>query len=211
VLTPSILAHRGLWFGTTRAPNSREALAAAVEAGFGVETDVRDRLGKLVVSHDPATEVAMELDELVAIYRRSSSPLAVNIKADGLSAGLAVTFRGCEFPWFAFDMSVPEMVRFAEDRLPFYTRHSDVEPDPVLYREAAGVWLDAFAGQWFDLGVVRAHLDNGKRVVIVSPELHGRDARRLVDHIAGSDVVDHPALCVCTDRPELWSTQGENA
>lgn len=204
MLTSSVIAHRGLWTTAQLKPNSSEALAAAVDAGFGVETDVRDQLGSLVISHDPPDGAHQGIETLLDIYRRSTAPLAVNIKSDGLGDALGAAFAGATFPWFAFDMSVPEMVRYAAAGIPFYTRHSDVESDPLLYGAAGGVWLDAFHGQWFDLDVVRAHLERGKNVVIVSPELHGRDARALADLVNSSDLSDHGSLYVCTDRPDIW-------
>jgi hypothetical protein len=143
----------------------------------------------------------MGWDELLASFRGSGLPLAVNVKADGLAPLLANAFEDWDAPWFAFDMSGPETVRYARAGLPFYTRHSDIEPEPILYPEARGVWLDSFTDdQWIRPDVVRRHLDAGKAVCVVSSELHGRDPRRLWEGLA--ELKAAAAVTLCTDRPE---------
>jgi glycerophosphoryl diester phosphodiesterase len=49
-----ILAHRGYWLEPGE-KNSLSAFRRAFEGGFGIETDIRDLDGELVVSHDPPT------------------------------------------------------------------------------------------------------------------------------------------------------------
>lgn len=194
-----VMSHRGLW----KAPaekNAREAFERTVARNFGTETDVRDCLGSLVVAHDPAMGNAMPWAEVVELFQGSGLPLAVNIKADGLSTLVADALEGRGIDWFAFDMSGPETVRYAAQGLPFFTRHSDVEPLPILYDQAAGVWLDSFGPTWFDPAVILSHLQAGKRVCVVSCELHGRDPTRLWDALA--QMANSNALMICTDRPE---------
>ena len=87
----NILAHRGCWTQPGQ-KNGRQALFSALEQGFGLETDLRDLDGDLVISHDPATrDTALPAAELFAFYSRcgASGTLALNIKADGLQRLLA--------------------------------------------------------------------------------------------------------------------------
>ena len=61
-----VLAHRG-WWSDPQDKNTRAAFAKAFAAGYGVETDVRDQGGRLVISHDPPTgEDLMTFDALLA-------------------------------------------------------------------------------------------------------------------------------------------------
>lgn len=191
-----IISHRGWWLQPTE-KNTLAAFERTISAGYGTETDVRDFADRLVVSHDPAEAGAMSWNDLVALFANTGLPLAVNVKADGLAPQLAQAMEGTGVPWFAFDMSGPEMVRYGLAGLPYYTRHSDIEPDPILYTQAVGVWLDAFRGEWFDRDVVARHLDAGKAVCIVSPELHGREPRILWERLV--DLPDDVTLC--TDLP----------
>lgn len=199
----SVLAHRGYW----RAPSERNSLAAfqrAFDHGFGAEIDVRDLDGELVVSHDPPLHGALELERVVEAYTSSGSEgvLAVNVKADGLQARLADALAGLDSAqWFAFDMSVPDALGYVRAGLPTFTRHSDVEPDPVLLNDAVGVWVDDFAGGWVGEEQIAAHLTAGKRVAVVSPELHGREPRAAWAQWCAWQVWSHPALSLCTDLP----------
>jgi hypothetical protein len=177
------------------------AMAHSVAHGFGTETDVRDCLGRLVVSHDPAMDDSPPWADVIAQFDETGLPLAVNVKADGLSFCLAEAFAKVTIDWFAFDMSGPETVRYAHSGLPFLTRHSDVEPQPILYDSAQGVWLDGFNGVWFDNTTIDRHLAAGKRVCVVSPELHGREPSLLWDRMSAWG----DSVMLCTDLPDKAS------
>lgn len=192
-----ILSHRGFWREASE-KNTLAAVAYSIAQGFGTELDVRDCLGKLVLSHDLADVHSPAWRDVVDMFAGTELPLAVNVKADGLSGALAEMFATRGVDWFAFDMSGPETVRYAKAGLPFFTRHSDVEPDPILYHEAAGVWLDGFSGIWFGRDTIEKHLAASKRVCIVSPELHGRDPETLWPQLR--DLPDEAMLC--TDYPD---------
>lgn len=197
-----ILSHRGYWIAAGE-KNTPAAFARSAEAGFGTETDVRDRNGRLVISHDPASEDSLEIDQMLAAFRSKRLPLAINIKADGLSGLLLEKMSGCDIEWFAFDMSGPELHRYLAAGLPCYTRQSDIEPEPICYERCLGVWLDSFAGpEWFDASVISAHLDAGKRVCVVSSELHGRSHAPLWRMLKESGVSNRDGLDLCTDIPE---------
>jgi glycerophosphoryl diester phosphodiesterase len=200
-----ILSHRGYWT-TPGEMNSRVAFERSISSGFGTETDVRDCVGKLVVSHDPPKNCEIPWSEVVSKFDRANLTLAVNIKSDGLAPLLKRAFAGTKLAWFAFDMSGPEMFRYAREGLPFFTRHSDIENEPVLYNEAAGVWLDDFSGNWISAAVVTSHLRAGKRVCVVSPELHGRDPENLWRSLKA--LADEPGLALCTDRPHHARAEG---
>ena len=193
-----IMSHRGFWKQPAE-KNTLAAIAYSVAQGFGTETDVRDRLGELVLAHDPALMDAPEWKRVVALFIASGLPLAVNVKADGLSPALAKAFGSSGIDWFAFDMSGPETVRFARAGLPYFTRQSDVEPEPILYEGATGVWLDGFDGIWYDRAVIARHLAAGKRVCVVSPDLHGRDPGQLWPLLRGLP----DTVMLCTDLPDL--------
>jgi glycerophosphoryl diester phosphodiesterase len=197
------LAHRGLWT-VAHERNSLAALTAAFATGWGAELDVRDLAGSLVVSHDPPDDGTLPFEAVVRAYREHGCPgaLAVNVKADGLSAMLANALRAIDRDrWFAFDMSVPDMRHYAREGLPFFTRHSDLEPTPALYHEADGVWLDDFDGGFITEERIVDHLDSGKRVAVVSPELHGRDRVRTWEQWRDWRVWRSAAVLLCTDHP----------
>lgn len=196
-----ILSHRGFWTH----PDEKNALGAfdrTVASGFGTETDVRDCGGELVIAHDPPMADALLLTEVLDRFDGKDLPLALNIKADGLATQLAKAMTGRTIPWFAFDMSAPETIRFARLGLPFFTRHSDYEPSPLLYAKAQGVWLDAFDSEWYDREVVMRHLDAGKQLCIVSSDLHGRPVQPLWARLRQWGIAGQAGAMLCTDIPE---------
>jgi glycerophosphoryl diester phosphodiesterase len=201
--TLAILAHRGVW----TEPSERNTLAAFERAfahGWGAEVDVRDLDGELVVSHDPPVRGALRLADVIAAYRAAGRPgrLAINVKADGLQALAAAALADVPpSAWFAFDMSVPDAVVWLRHGHPVFTRHSDVEPEPALCDAAEGVWLDDFAGGWITEARVAAHLDAGREVAIVSPELHGHDHRAAWRTWRTWTVWTRPGVSLCTDFP----------
>jgi hypothetical protein len=99
-------------------------------------------------------------------------------------------------------MTVPELVVQLRLGLPVYTRASEYEQPPACYDRAIGVWLDAFEGQWYSAPVIEQFLRDGKKVCVVSSELHGRDHLSLWSSLRQSGLVDHPDLMLCTDLPE---------
>jgi hypothetical protein len=197
-----ILTHRGLWHAKPE-QNTPAALRLSFERGWGIETDIRDRDGALVVSHDCPNEASPLLADCWPCWSAMASPerpLALNVKSDGLAAQLAPLVSGLPADSaFFFDMSVPDMRAYLKLGLPVYTRHSDAEPVPAYYPDCAGVWLDALDGPWPMEAAICRHLDAGKAVAVVSEELHGRPCDRQWRML--KSFRDEPRVLVCTDHP----------
>jgi glycerophosphoryl diester phosphodiesterase len=198
-----ILAHRG-WWHVPAEKNTEVAFRRAFESGFGVETDIRDQDGLLKISHDmPVGDAVMDFDVFLDLHKsyQGSGTIALNIKADGLQKATrtALDRKGVD-DLFAFDMAVPDALGYFTNDFITYTRHSELEPVPPFYERAHGVWIDAFYSDWITAEVVRKHLDAGKQVALVSPELHGRD------HAAAWDAWSNlkgENIAICTDLPHL--------
>jgi hypothetical protein len=199
-----ILAHRGYWLDPSE-KNSETAFRRAFEKGFGCEMDIRDQAGSLVVSHDPPQSACMTFSEFLKLHAEIDPQLclAVNVKADGLQTW----FRQCRDEWrlrnfYVFDMAVPDALSYVRHGVPAYTRLSEYERTPSFLEQSAGIWLDAFHGDWWTdhLAEIRAF---GKPLVLVSPELHGRDHANAWS--AWRDFAkSNPSisLAICTDLPE---------
>ncbi len=197
-----ILSHRGYWRDGGE-KNQPVAFQRSFDLGFGTETDIRDRAGELVISHDMADASAMLLASLLDILNGRGLPLALNIKSDGLARALQTQLRDWGASnWFTFDMSVPEAVVQIRLGLPVFTRASEYERRPALYDQAIGVWVDGFVSDWFTEADIAGFLHDGKRVAIVSSELHGRCHLALWARLLASQNKDNPELMLCTDLPE---------
>lgn len=208
-----ILAHRGYWNAAIR-KNSPLALRTAIEKGYGFESDVRDYMGRMVISHDIADASCQDAEEVLRWLAEYGDRhcFAINVKADGLKSLLQDCIGKYKISnYFLFDMSVPQMVEFAETRLRFFTRQSEYETTPVLYGQAAGVWVDGFHGhEWITEPLVRGHISSGKEVCIVSPDLHGNaDYRDFWKRLVNYDM-DFSKVLLCTDYPDEAKTFFKN-
>ena len=199
-----IISHRGYW-KTPEEKNLKTAFDRSFSLGFGTETDFRDLGGQLVISHDPPASSAMPADDFFACVASYDQTLyvAINIKADGLqNLVVDALTRHRLTNCFVFDMSVPDAVQWLQTEIPVYTRHSDVETEPAIYGQAAGVWLDAFQEDWWDLNVISRHLEKNKKVAVVSPELHGRAHTEVWAMLRSSSLGRSDDIILCTDYPE---------
>jgi hypothetical protein len=199
----NVIAHRGYW-KTLGEKNSSEAFLRSFQYGFGIETDIRDALGELCVSHDPPQQDYFSLSSLIEIHRPYSQlPIAINIKADGLAQRLKQQLSRAQITnYFVFDMSIPDMRSYLALGMPVYTRLSEYEEKPALIHKCQGIWLDAFERLWYTEKVIHQYLFEGKKVAVVSEELHGRDPSlqwtmllSIPEHLLHN-------LTLCTDWPE---------
>ncbi len=200
-----VLAHRGYWNANIER-NSMRALRTALKKRFGFESDVRDYKGKLVISHNIANASSPDAEEVFRCLaeNRDRYCFAINIKADGLKDLLLEYITRYRITnYFLFDMSVPQMIEFDELRLRYFTRQSEVEPTPCMYDRAAGVWIDGFWGtSWITEELLKEHIENGKEVCIVSPDLHGREDYRNFWEQLKNYRIDFSKVMLCTDHPD---------
>lgn len=201
----TVLAHRGYWNETIK-KNSPAALRNALKKGYGFESDVRDYNERMVISHDIANPLCMDAEEVFGWLHEFDDhfTFAINIKADGLKEMLKEYLHKYSITnYFLFDMSVPQMIEFREIGLRFFTRQSEVEQVPIMYEDAAGVWIDGFwSTDWITEELLKGHLKAGKDVCLVSPDLHGdKDYKAFWERIKKYKL-DFGKIMLCTDYPD---------
>lgn len=211
-----IISHRGWWKSSDEKNQliafQREFqycsdLASKSYRG-GVETDIRDYNGSLVISHDIATQNSLSLDKFFSLYSDyniyTNSTLALNIKADGLQVELKSILQKYKIDnYFFFDMSVPDALGYIRHGLNVFTRQSEYEPNPSFYQEAKGIWLDEFYTHWINSQIIEEHLNNNKKICIVSPDLHKRDyIKEWQEYKEIESKFKNANLMLCTDKIE---------
>lgn len=198
-----IICHRGMWENRLE-QNSLTSLIAAHNNGFGVELDIRDYRSQIVISHDFPNDKSLPFEnylcELVAHEYNNDTTLAINIKADGLAKYLKKILKEYKVAnYFTFDMSNPELLQYKKSGLNFFTRLSDYESHPVLGSDAMGLWLDSFENEWYSIDDLNMLVSSGKRLCIVSAELHGR---RYTNQWQLLKKLKHRKnMFLCTDEP----------
>lgn len=199
-----ILSHRGYW-KSGEEKNSEAAFIRSFKLGFGIETDVRDHNGRLVISHDPPQGNPFPAERLWEIYKQHGDglPLALNIKADGLQHLLQENLNQFQIEnYFVFDMSIPDTLPYLRSGMPFFTRISEYESTPSFYQESAGIWLDCFKEEWMDQADIMQPLEEGKKVCLVSPELHQREHEKFWSNLMIWGLLKNENFMICTDYPE---------
>ena len=201
-----IISHRGLWKNSDER-NSYKSFEESLSNGFGIETDIRDHNGDLIISHDIPLQNYdyLSLDAFLELYKSKNShnTLALNIKSDGLSYLLKKKLNQLNISnYFVFDMSVPDTLSYSKESVNFYSRQSEYEVDPILYKQCSGIWLDEFHSEWISEKLIKFHNSNNKKVCIVSPELHGRAYLKEWEkykniYIKNPDL----SIIICTDFP----------
>ncbi|AEI37964.1 PI-PLC domain-containing protein [Zymomonas mobilis] len=208
------LAHRGLWT-VAEERNTPEAFRRAFKAGYGVELDLRDQNGCIVISHDPPTGECQPFIDVVKDYVAAGMPgkIAINIKADGLQNMLADVFKdvpGLSQHCFVFDMSLPDFIGYLKYPFVAFSRYSEFETRIAFDNETTGIWYDSFMQPWIDPAFLISELKRGKLVAIVSPELHQRQEYEIFWELLANQILkEHlpPAfvaerLMLCTDFPD---------
>lgn len=191
-----ILAHRGYWLKEEE-KNTKISFERAFDNGFGIETDLRDIKGEIVISHNMPVGNEMTFEELLQLLNGRNLSLALNIKADGQAEEIKRLLQKYNHTnYFTFDMSIPEMVVQHKVGLKVFTGQSDIVPEPILFEQAQGIWLDCFNSDWFGEKEINEILNKNKKVCIVSPDLHKRDYKSVWEkykNISG--------IMLCTDYP----------
>ena len=74
-----IIAHRG-WWKVEDEKNTKIAFERAFDNGFGIETDLRDIKGEIVISHNMPKGNEMSFEDLLKLLDSRDLTLALNIK-----------------------------------------------------------------------------------------------------------------------------------
>jgi hypothetical protein len=174
-----IVAHRGMWDKAID-QNTIPSFKRAVKYGCGIETDVRNLRGNLVISHGLVSESPLSFDTALGSIAPDlivkKLPLCINIKEDGLVEMIKKSLL--PYPaldYVIFDAAFPELYKFAKNKIPYLCRISDYEVFNKLIEDCSGIWLDSLDSDWITHNKLSEINSYKKRIFIVSPELHSRE------------------------------------
>jgi hypothetical protein len=195
----NIICHRGYWLSPEE-KNTSASFKRAFDLGLGIETDLRDLNGEIVISHDPPKGGEITLSDFLESTPRNL-PLALNIKSDGIAVKVREELvRVGHKNFFFFDMSIPDMQEYINMNLPIAARISEYEGFvESLFIKANNIWLDMFCSLWYSRDDIIKLINSGKHIYIVSAELHGKsidEQWKLLETFKSSE-----NLTLCTDHP----------
>lgn len=205
----NIIAHRGFWEKPGE-KNTFIAFKKALDAGYGIEFDIRDYKGKLVIAHSIAVSSSPELYEVFSRLAHMDNfykvIFAINIKCDSIESKVFEFIKNFKIikNSFVFDMSFPSTYIFYRfyKNLNIAVRQSEFETSPLLYSQSKWLWLDEFQQHWITNRVIIKHIKNGKKLCIVSPELHGRKHEKIWRQYLQLPKEILRNVYLCTDFPE---------
>ena len=207
--TIQIISHRGFWEKGNE-QNTMIAFSRSVINNYGIETDLRERNGEIIISHDiQVGENILYFSEFLLLYKNSKKnlPLFLNIKSDGMIKIIKNNLNSYDISnYYLFDMSIPETKKYAEDScMNFITRISDIEKHPMFIHESKGFWIDSFYGNYPDFSYLDTLLNSKYIFCFVSPELHNRSEIEfwimLKKWIKNREISSDKVL-LCTDKPK---------
>ncbi|NYJ04627.1 hypothetical protein [Petropleomorpha daqingensis] len=180
---------------------------AETPTAYGIEMDIRSQGDRLVVTHEPFDQ-GVDFEEWLDAYAHAF--LVANVKEEGLEQRVesALAARGIE-EWAYLDQSFPFMIktlRRGEDRcMVRVSEYESVRTALATQPRPRWVWLDSFTGALPPREDLAALASAGLKVMLVSPELQGRDPEPEVAGLRKALADAGLELdAVCTKRPALW-------
>ncbi|KER07002.1 hypothetical protein AAA799E16_00152 [Marine Group I thaumarchaeote SCGC AAA799-E16] len=166
---------------------------------FGIEIDIRDYNGDIVISHDPPHLHTIKLEEFLKKINKNRL-IAINIKSMEIEERLKEIINEFELKnYFTFDWSIPSLIKAQKKNIVCAFRLSEYEKE--FFPNCTWVWVDSFEEIWYDKKILSELKDKGFKIALVSPELHGRkqDFEKFEDivHLGIADAI-------CTNNPEYW-------
>ena len=167
---------------------------------YGIEVDVRDFDNDIVISHDIPNSKSPKLRTLLAENLHHNKWLAFNIKSDGISGELKKLINEFNISkYFCFDMSIPQQLKYNDEKLIWYSRLSDHVEEQSNNHNSHGIWLDSFYADWWSAENLN-EMAKKKPIAIVSPELHGRKHSIIWQKIKNLGNLHN--IFLCTDLPD---------
>jgi hypothetical protein len=196
-----IICHRGLWKKKVQ-QNGKHACVMGQKIFDGIEIDLKNYAGDIVLSHDPIKK-GQTLTRLEDLFKESSlSFYALNIKEDGLGPQLKKLIIKYKIKnYMCFDLSRPEWVTYRSLNLQSFDRFGDQDPLPPIIDQ--GLVVDIFNQRSYTKVFTHlAGLTNQVDLFVISPELHGHDPILFWKKLKKLSLHWKGTLYLCTDHPQ---------
>jgi hypothetical protein len=147
-----------------------------IPLNIGIEFDVRDSGGKIIVTHDAFTD-GQEFEEFISnIHKRF---LIINVKSEGIETNILNILKKYVFEDFFFlDCSFPAIMklsRMGEKRIALrFSEFESIENISLMANKIQWVWVDCFSRSPLTKDISDYIHSLELKICIVSPELQGR-------------------------------------
>jgi hypothetical protein len=176
---------------------------------FGVELDLRDHAGKIVIAHDPFNyENSDYFDDYLKHYRHKT--LILNIKSERIELEILKLIKKHQIKdYFFLDSSFPmimNLVNRGENNIAL--RFSEFEGLDTI-RNMAGktkwIWVDCFTKLPINPDIYRELKTMNYKLCLVSPDLLNREADIKIykEYLARTDI-KFDAICTKYKNIDSW-------
>jgi hypothetical protein len=147
-----------------------------IPLNIGIEFDVRDSGGKIIVTHDAFTD-GQEFEEFISnLHKRF---LIINVKSEGIETNILNILKKYAFEDFFFlDCSFPaimKLFRMGEKRIALrFSEFESIENISLMANKIQWVWVDCFSRFPLTKDISDYIHSLELKICIVSPELQGR-------------------------------------
>ena len=176
----------------------------------GIEFDIRDSAGHLIVQHD-AFKTGQSFSDFL-LYCPIDKFYIVNVKAEGVEE-LAIQMLEAAgiFHFVLLDCGIPAIMKLrkaGENRVALrFSEVESIESIDLLRNAATWVWVDCFQAYPLTADIAHQFHTWGLKICLVSPDLQGRpddigDYMRVLQ----DEKIPYDAVCCKTWNALRWSS-----
>jgi hypothetical protein len=175
----------------------------------GIEFDIRDTNGRIVVQHDPFND-GQDFTDFVK-FCVPNKMYIVNVKSEGIEAAAIATMDAHGLTdFFLLDCSIPMMVRLGrsgEKRMAVrYSEYESLDTVRAMAPFVSWVWVDTFSVLPLTHALAAEIRGLGLKMCLVSPELQGQqDKVSVYRHLLNEMGVYMDAVCSKQYNRALWT------
>lgn len=177
-------------------------LLKSVNQEFGIEVDVRERCGKLIMQHDSFKDGEL-FEDLLINYKHKF--MIVDIKCEGIEEAVVKLLDAYKIKdYFLLGITLPWAIKLVKKGMKNLSFHfSELEPieqAKKLVGKIDWVWIDSYTHLPIN-DENYLFLSKNFKLCLGSPELYGRkEDIEKYKHVIKSMKID----AVCTDFPDMW-------
>lgn len=174
---------------------------------YGVELDLRDEAGEIIISHDPFVQGERFEDYLKAYHHGT---MILNVKSERIELKILEMIKNADVKsYFFLDSSFPMIYLLSmQGESNVALRFSEFEGMDTI-RNMAGkvqwVWVDCFSRFPLTHDMYQEMKALGYKLCMVSPELQGRDED--IEHykaVCRAEAIEFDAICTKTYNITRW-------
>lgn len=174
---------------------------------FGIEVDLRDQNGRIILQHEPFLG-GEDFKEYLRHYQHGT--LILNIKSERIESKVLELLREFKIEtYFFLDSSFPmihQLTREGERRIAVrFSEYEGLDTVLAMAGKASWVWVDCFTNFPLSRPIEEQLHKSGYRLCLVSPDLVGRpaDIKNFQDKLA-KEKIQWDAVCCKKESVTLW-------